>query len=78
MKQRTIPLTVDARKVIARYPAERQRPDLEDFLFFSPRTGSRLSSKAVRQATSRRFSSSPCAGATRRVKRKYAVAPGRT
>ncbi len=49
MKQRTIPLTVDARKAIARYLAERERPNPEDYLFISRRTGGRLSSKAVRQ-----------------------------
>ncbi len=49
MKRRTIPLTVDARRGIARYLAERQRPDPEDYLFISRRTGGRLSSKAVRQ-----------------------------
>src|SRR3712207_5796422 len=42
MKQRTIPLTVDARKAIARYLAERQNPSPEEFLFISRRTGGRL------------------------------------
>ncbi len=48
MKQRTIPLTIDARKAIARYLAEREQPDPGDFLVISRRTGGRLTSKAVR------------------------------
>ncbi len=51
MKQRTIPLTVDARKAIARSLAEREHPAPNDFLFISRRTQGRLTSKAVRQIT---------------------------
>src|SRR5215210_1229630 len=49
MKQRTVPLNADVRRVLATY-LDQERPGHtpEEFLFISQRTGTRLSEKAVR------------------------------
>jgi len=54
MKQRTVPLNADVRRVLAGY-LEAERPDRrpEEFLFLSQRTKSRLTEKALREVAAK-------------------------
>jgi integrase/recombinase XerD len=54
MKQRTVPLNADVRRVIATYlDHERHGAAPDEFLFLSGRTKSRLTEKAVRQVAAK-------------------------